>query len=122
MDPWMTDLASSGTRHTTLLSYIGALECLNGVNTMNDVWIFSGSGRVASGAFETRELAEVWIAHHKLNGLLTRYPLNAGVYDWAIQARLFTPSRPYQSEPKFIGSFTSASLEHYHYEDGVLLG
>ncbi len=28
----------------------------------------------------------------------------------------FKPNRPDQKEARFIGRFTSASLEHYHYE------
>jgi hypothetical protein len=65
-----------------------------------------------------RDLAEDWIAQNRLSGVLTLYPVDVGVYEWAIERGLFTPKKEHESEPKFIGSFTTASQEHYHYEDG----
>lgn len=83
------------------------------------VWVFNGEqSTLPSGVFSTRDLAEAWIAQHKLSGILTAYPLDQGAYHWAIEQGMFTPTKDYQREAKFIGRFTSASLEHYHYEDG----
>lgn len=83
------------------------------------VWIFAGAGgRFASGAFTAVEIAEAWIAKHSLTGVLTRYPLDQGAYDWAISSLLFEAKKEHESSPQFIQRFTSASQEHYHFEDG----
>jgi hypothetical protein len=84
------------------------------------VWVFnSGWKGFPSGVFTTRELAENWIAENHLSGTLTKYPLNLGVYHWAIQTGLFKPKAEYQHQARFIATFSSASQEHYHYEDGL---
>jgi hypothetical protein len=84
------------------------------------VWVFNGEvGRFASGVFTTRENAEAWIAANKLDGVLTLYPLDTGVYEWAIAAGKFTPKREKHSLAEFIGSFTTASMAHHHYEQGI---
>jgi hypothetical protein len=85
---------------------------------MDGVWVFNGGGDFPAAVFTTRERAEVWIAQHKLSGVLTKYPLDVGVYEWAIGCGAFKPKRPNQSAARFIGRFSSASLEHYHYEAG----
>ncbi|WP_158825087.1 DUF7710 domain-containing protein [Mucilaginibacter lacusdianchii] len=83
------------------------------------VWIFHGAGaRFSSGVFTSLEKARHWISKHKLSGVLTEYPLDEGVYDWAIQKELFeVKSIKYQSA-QFIQAFSSASQEHYHFVDG----
>lgn len=89
---------------------------------LDSVWIFCDStGRLASGAFGSRELAEEWINRHQFSGILTRYPLNEGVYDWCVRTGRFTPTKEYQTAGQFIGRFTSVSQEHYHYETGINL-
>ena len=88
---------------------------------MDGVWVFNGGGAFPSAVFTSRDRGEAWIALHKLTGALTRYPLDVGVYEWAIGLGAFKPKQSHQSEPKFIGRFSSASLEHYHYEAGQLV-
>jgi hypothetical protein len=66
----------------------------------------------------TKESAETWIASKQLNGTLTEYPLDIPVYDYAIEMNWFTPKRDDQKLPQFIQRFTSASQNHYHYENG----
>jgi hypothetical protein len=91
------------------------------VNEPSDVWIFNGNrGQFPGGVFSSREIAEKWIAHHKLSGTLTKYPLDTGAFDWATSKGYFTPKRPDQQSPDFIGKFSDASQEHYHYETGAL--
>lgn len=85
---------------------------------MNDVWVFNGGGIFPAAVFTTRERAESWIALHALSGVLTKYPLDVGLYEWAVENGSFKPKRPDQSEPKFIARFSCASAEHYHYEAG----
>jgi hypothetical protein len=87
--------------------------------TPRSVFVFNASkASFPGGVFTTREVATQWIAEHKLSGTLTEYPLDIGVYDWAVQGDLFTPKRPDHQTPNFIGSFSSASQWHEHYENG----
>jgi hypothetical protein len=83
------------------------------------VWIFNGEqSHLPSAVFLNLELAETWIKEKEVSGILTAYPINTSVYEWAIQNGVFSPKHSYQNLPKFIQRFTSASLEHYHYENG----
>lgn len=89
------------------------------------VWIFNGKGgHFPGGVFSRRELAHAWIAYHKLNGVLTCYPLGEGCMDWAIRTGLFKIAKPESSnlarskDPDFVGSFSSALQDHVHYENG----
>jgi hypothetical protein len=82
------------------------------------VWIFTASrAQFPGGVFSSREKAAEWIAMYSLTGVLTAYPLDTGVYDWAIANGFFRPKKPV--DPGFAGSFTSSSQEHYHYLDGI---
>jgi hypothetical protein len=86
---------------------------------MNQVWIFTGPRALfPAGVFTRRERAEEWICLHKLSGTLTAYPLDVGTFDWALAAGYLTPKRDDQRSPEFIERFSSASQEHYHYENG----
>lgn len=88
---------------------------------ISSVWVFSGEGsRFSSGVFTDEAKAIEWIEKHKLSGVLTRYPVNVGVYEWAISHNLFEPKREHESSSEFIQRFTSASQEHYHFEEGRL--
>jgi hypothetical protein len=83
------------------------------------VWVFSGAGGgFPSGVFRTKESAETWIAKHRLSGVLTCYPLDMGVYDWAVSRNLFQPKRAEHASARFIETFSSARQEHFHYEQG----
>jgi hypothetical protein len=88
----------------------------------NSVWIFNGGASIPAGVFTTRELAEKWIAENRLSGLLTRYPLDEGFYDWAVRQGLFKPTKEHQFTADFKGRFTCASSDHFHYEDGQNVG
>lgn len=84
------------------------------------VWIFLGEdARFPSGVFSDLEVASTWISKNHLSGVLTKYPINIGTYDWAVASDLFVPKKPEHSLPKFIGKFSSASMEHFHFENGV---
>jgi hypothetical protein len=84
------------------------------------IWVFQAplDGRFSGGLFRSLEQGEAWIKKNRLSGVLTLYPVDTGVYEWAIEHGLFTPKKPHESEPPFIGGFTTASQPHYHYEDG----
>jgi hypothetical protein len=86
---------------------------------MNQVWVFNGArSQFPSGVFSERKLAEAWIKGYKLTGVLTAYPLDTGVYTVALGKGWFKPKSEDQRSPEFIGRFSSASQEHYHYETG----
>ena len=83
------------------------------------VWVFNGAkSSFPSGIFTDLGWAERWIERHRLTGTLTAYPLDTGVYEWAIAKGFFRPRQPHEASPQFIGRFTSASMDHHHYEDG----
>lgn len=90
---------------------------------MEFIWLFNGEmGRFASGAFRERKLAEDWIRAHQLTGILTKYPINVGVYDWAVEEGIFNVKKEEHRTSSFIGRFTSAAQEHYHYMNGEIDG
>ncbi len=87
------------------------------------MWVFSGEGAaLPSAVFGDRALAEAWIAKHQLSGLLTAYPLNQSVYEWAIEKGFFQTTTAAHFRPDWIQRFSSAYLEHYHYESGRRIG
>jgi hypothetical protein len=86
---------------------------------MKSIWVFNGdNSRFSSGVFSSQETAEESIAKHKLSGILTEYPIDTLVYEWAITKQFFKLKHDYQTTPKFIQAFSSAYQEHFHYEDG----
>jgi hypothetical protein len=88
---------------------------------LSSVWVFHGTGgRFTSAVFTKKDLAEKWISQHKLSGVLTEYPLDVGVYDWAIANNSFKVKKEVQEQAEFIQKFTTASQDHYHYENGEL--
>jgi hypothetical protein len=83
------------------------------------IWVFNGAGgRFPSGVFSSRESAASWIRQRGLTGVLTAYPLNEGAYEWAVANRFFTPKSDEHTSSEFIQRFTSASQEHFHFENG----
>jgi hypothetical protein len=77
-------------------------------------------GRFAGGAFSRRETAEAWIRERRLSGVLTAYPLDQGCFDWAISKNLVSGKALDRGEDSvFVGSFTTGSQEHFHYENGA---
>lgn len=87
----------------------------------NEVYVFTGEkSPFPSGIFTTLENAEEWIIKYSLSGMLNKYPLDMGLYDWAIKENFFTVNKEYQKEADFIERFTSASLEHFHFENDTM--
>lgn len=86
---------------------------------LKQVWVFLGIGRNPhpSAVFTDRHLAHEWIKKNKLKGILTAYPLDIGVYDWAVANGYFKPKNETHTSPEFIQSFSNAAQEHYHYEE-----
>lgn len=91
----------------------------NPENSYDFVWIFNGSkGKFPGGVFRSLNIAENWIRSHRLTGVLTGYPLDIGSFEWANANGLVSSKAKAQADRDFIGSFSSASFEHYHYEAG----
>ena len=87
--------------------------------TTEYVWIFNGAkGRFPGGVFSRIEIAEQWIRSNKLSGVLTRYPLDIGSFNWANDNGFVSDKLRARADSDLIGSFSSASFEHYHYEHG----
>ena len=98
--------------------------CHEGIISLKVVWVFNGVvGKHSGGVFSDVNKAENWIRANELTGMLTAYPLDQGVFDWAKDNDLLTMKKEKIEEkskqPNFIGSFSTASQEHYHYENGV---
>jgi hypothetical protein len=90
---------------------------------MSWIWIFHGDGaNLSTAAFSTREKAESWIVENKVSGIITKMPLDNGIYQWTINNDFFEPKNDFQKNSSFIQKFTSAYLEHYHYVNGVIRG
>ncbi|MER6175713.1 hypothetical protein [Streptosporangium sp. NPDC001681] len=84
------------------------------------VWAFVGEGgRWPSAIFSSRDRAEEWISARRLTGMLTEYPLDVPIYEWAVDNGYFRPSNPEHSTVDFIGRFTTAHQAHEHYENGA---
>jgi hypothetical protein len=85
-----------------------------------DVWVFMAPrARFPGGVFSNIDLAEQWISEHQLTGTLTRYRLDMGAFEWALREGAFKPNPNKEVTAAFIGGFSSASMEHHHYEQGA---
>lgn len=89
---------------------------------MEMIYLFNApdQSKFCSGVFTSVEIAEKWIRVNKLSGILTAYPINIGVYGWAILNGLFSPKGEKHQTPEFKSGFSTASQEHYHYENGSI--
>jgi hypothetical protein len=100
-----------------LVSY--AIPCQQ-MSELESVWVFNGARSMfPSGVFGTKEMAEEWIRKCALTGTLTQYPMNVGMYDFAIATGTFSPRKPHQTTSEFISKFSGGGLDHFHYEDGL---
>lgn len=90
------------------------------MNEIKDVWIFNGvKAKFPSAVFLTKEEAFMWIKKKELTGALTRYPVGISVHEWATQNGHFKVKCEDDFTPEFIGNFSSAAQEHFHFEDGI---
>lgn len=82
---------------------------------LRSVWLFWGGSQVG-GAFSTAEEAERWIAEHGLSGVLTRYPVGMGAYEYSRE--VLGASFPV-GDAATIANYVSGRQKHHHYEDGA---
>jgi len=86
---------------------------------MESIWVFNGiQSSFPSGVFRNKESAEAWISGNLLTGTLTEYPVDTGMYDYAISMGHFEPSKLEHETPLFVGKFSGGGISHVHYEDG----
>jgi hypothetical protein len=91
----------------------------NESDASKQVWVFNGNrNHFPSAVFSERALAEEWILKNGLSGTLTAYPIDGPVYEWVIAQGYWHPTTEEHRRPNYIANFSSADLEHYHYEDG----
>lgn len=89
-------------------------------NKREVIWVFIGNqAQFPCGVFFEKAAAEMAIKQYRLSGLLTAYPTDVLIYEWAIEQGYFHSKNNLHNSPAFIQRFTSASLEHYHYDDGL---
>lgn len=82
------------------------------------VWIFKGNQHnFPSAVFSSYENAKAWIEENKAKGILTAYPLDKSVYEWAIDKGHFSVKDESQKTANFIANFSDAAQEHYYYKD-----
>ncbi len=90
----------------------------------NCIYIFIGSGsQFPSAAFYSLNEIEAWVSKHKLTGMVSAMPVDQGLFEWASENGAFSMKeeklKEKELDPYFIASCTTASLEHYHYENGI---
>ena len=89
--------------------------------SLESVWVFCGQdSRFPAAVFVEHSEAVDWIAKTRASGTLNKYPLGQSVYDWAIAEGFFEPTKDKHRTPKFIQGFTSASMGHFHFEEGEM--
>jgi len=91
------------------------------------IWVFhAAEARFVGGVFDDLEIAKAWILQNRLTGVLTAYPLNEGCFEWAVRTECVSMKaeklEEKRKDPSFIGGFTTAAQEHFHFEDGVECG
>ncbi|WP_027188574.1 DUF7710 domain-containing protein [Desulfovibrio cuneatus] len=83
------------------------------------VWVFtSPGGNFPGGIFDSREEATAWIEKHTLTGTLTKYPVGISAFDFAVRNGWYSP-KGNSHDHKIMETFSCASMEHYHFEDGT---
>jgi hypothetical protein len=82
---------------------------------METVFIFNATNyHFPAAVFTSKEKAVEWVEAHGLSGTITEMPVDISAYDHAIQNKLFTPKKPKEFEPEFMGRFSSR-LWHDHF-------
>ncbi len=86
------------------------------------VWVINASNsQFPGGIFSNMDSALAAISKWQLTGTLTEYPLDELVYDHAIKMEWFEPKTPKHCSPAWVGGFTSARQQHYHFENGSII-
>lgn len=58
------------------------------------MYVFIGEGsNFPAGIFTTLDNAKEWIEKYSLSGILNKFPIDMGIYDWAVKEDLFSIKR-----------------------------
>ncbi len=83
------------------------------------VWLFTSASNdvvpdahIPQAAFRTLAAGDRWVRTLKPSGMLTEYPMNIGVFEWATARGVFKPRRDDQRATPFIETFSDASQAH----------
>lgn len=68
-----------------------------------------------AAVFTSLEKGELWVRQHRLEGVLTWYPLDISAHDWAVSSGRFKP-KPHRQTQHFLAGFTSVGQPYHHYE------
>lgn len=80
------------------------------------IWIIQNSENSnLIACFLNKNDAEKYIQDNHIKCMLTQYPVNISVYDWVISNDYWTPKIEPQKSAAFKANFSSAYLEHDHY-------
>ncbi len=89
---------------------------------IQEAWVFKSEGTHGVGAiFLDLTKAEDWISKHSLSGILLCYPVDEGVFDWALREGRIKKKFAASASKHIIGAFCSG-LHHYHYDNGNRIG
>jgi hypothetical protein len=116
LDQALADLEESSDIQLTTARDLVLGYLTKAVTRDGSVWVFNGeSNRFPSSVFTNRDDAESWIRENNLSGTLTEYPLNIGVYDWAVRQGFVKGAT---ADAHKIANFSSAHQQHSHFVDG----
>jgi hypothetical protein len=91
------------------------------MENLSNVFVFNAvDSAFPLGIFSTSQKAISFITTNKLSGTLTKYPIDMDIYHWTITNGFLKIKSEYQKSPKFIEKFSSAYLEHWHIENGII--
>ncbi len=93
----------------------------------SNIWVFLGDGgNFPSAAFNDFKSIEKWVSDNKLTGMISALPMNQGFFDWAVENDAISMKEEKialkKKDSRFIATFTTASIDHWHYENGVQSG
>ncbi len=81
------------------------------------IWILQ-NGQLPYAVFDSFDKAVIWIKKNQASGMITGYPLNETVLAWALRNNFFKIKKEKHKTVQFEEKFTSASMLHYHFENG----
>lgn len=84
------------------------------------IWILQ-RGQFPYAVFDDFDRACKWIEESKASGLMTGYPINQTALSWALDKGFFKAKKEEHDTIAYEETFTSASMPHYHFEDGKLV-
>ena len=82
------------------------------INTIIYGYLWEKEQSCPTGVFSSYEQAVRWIEKHKLVGYLGEFPIDVGVYDWAMQLDYYKRNTRLNFDRQ---NFATGLLNHYHF-------